>query len=89
MIRVSEQHTPATQHLGWDGIVVDIEKRFEHTNVVQKYCIDAVSAYLLDQHERAQHDMLALGETLSGALVEICKRHGVDLTDLAVKHIRS
>ena len=79
MIRAREQHTPATQHLGWDGIVSDIETRFKHTGVIQSYCIDAVSSYLLGRHDRAQHDMIALGETLSGALVEICSSHGVDL----------
>lgn len=81
-MRTESQHTAATRHPGWDGIVAAIESRFPHNKPVQDWCIDAVSAHLLGVPDRAQQDLRCLGETLSGALTEICAKHGVDLTSI-------
>ncbi len=87
--RTGEQHTAATKHQGWDAIVAEIEKRFEHMKTVQPWCIDAVSAHLLGVHERARHTLLCLGEYLARVLVEICTKHGVNLDTVQVQHVKS
>lgn len=87
MRRSEEQLTAATKHPGWDAIVADIEARFPHFDSVQKLCIDAVSAHLLGVPERAEHDLLCLGEPIAHRLIEICESHGVDLRSIRVKHV--
>jgi hypothetical protein len=77
------QHVPSTKamdHPHWDAIRDALALRFKHSEELEKWAVDVVSAHLMECPDRMRRSLQMLGPDAAGDVINICKGYCIDIS---------